>query len=72
MCGRIMIGLSLCSVNKHNMWLYYEIIMIGLSLLSSISKDNMWWNYGWVCRYRLLVNIKCGITIGFIVVFVRQ
>jgi hypothetical protein len=71
MCGRIMIGLSLSSVNKHNMWSYYENIMIGLSLLSSVSKHNMWWYYGWVCR-RLSVSMKCGIPIGFIVVFVRQ
>ena len=74
-CGRIMIGLSLSSVSKHNMWSCYDWvfvvvvrqltqyvialwlgcrccrpsvnticgrIMIGLSLLSSISKQNMW------------------------------
>ena len=47
-------------------------IMIGLSLLSSVSKHNMWSFYGRVCRCRLSVSIKCGITIEFIVVFVRQ
>jgi hypothetical protein len=74
-CGGIMIGLSLSSVSKHNMWSCYDWvfvvvvrqltqyvivlwlgcrccrpsvnticgrIMIGLSLLSSISKHNMW------------------------------
>jgi hypothetical protein len=54
-CGRIMIGLSLFSVSKHNMWSYYDWvyccsrpsvniicgrIMIGLSL-SSVSKHNI-------------------------------
>ena len=80
-CGRIVIGLSLSSVSKHNMWSCYDWvfvvvvrqltqyvivlwlgcrccrpsvnticgrIMIGLSLLSSISKQNMWSYYDWV------------------------
>ena len=79
-CGRIVIGLSLSSVSKHNMWSCYDWvfvvvvrqltqyvvelwlgcrclpsvnticgrIMIGLSLLSSVSKHNMWSNYDWV------------------------
>jgi hypothetical protein len=62
-CGRIMIGLSISSVSKHNMWSYYDWvycccrpsvnticghIMIGLSLLSSVSKHNMWSYYDWV------------------------
>ena len=80
-CGRIMIGLSLSSVSKHNMWSYYDWVVvvvvrqltqyvvmlllgcrccrlsvnticghfiIGLSLLSSISKHNMWSYYDWV------------------------
>jgi hypothetical protein len=56
-CGHIIIGLSLSSVSKHNMWSYYDWVycccrpsvnticgrnMIGLSLLSSVSKHNMW------------------------------
>ena len=59
-CGRIKIGLSLSSVSKHNMWSYYDWvvvvvpsvnticgrIMIGLSL-SSVSNHNMWY-YDWV------------------------
>ena len=80
------LGLLLSSVSKHNMLSYYGWlcrccrlsisiicggIMIGLSL-SSVSKHNMWWYYGWVCHCRLSVSIQCGITIGFIVVFVRQ
>ena len=51
-CGRIMIGLSLSSVRKHNMWSYYDWvvnticgrIMIGLSL-SSVGKHNMGSSY---------------------------
>jgi hypothetical protein len=40
-----MIGLSLLSSgSKHNMWSYYENIMIGLSL-SSVSQHNMWSYY---------------------------
>ena len=61
-CGRIKIELSLSSVSKHNMWSYYDWvvvvvvpsvnticgrIMIGLSL-SSVSKHNMWSYYDWV------------------------
>ena len=72
MYGRTMIGLSLSSVSQHNMWSHYENIVIGLSLLLFVSKHNMFWYYGWVCRCRLSVSIKCGITIGFIVVVVRQ
>ena len=64
-----MIGLS---VSKHNMWSYYDWvvvvrpsvnticgrIMIGLSLLSSVSKHNMWSYY---------VNTICGrIMIGLL------
>ena len=75
-CGRIMIGLSLSSVCKRNMWSYYDWvyclpsvnaicgrITIGLSL-SFVSKHNMWSYYDWV--YCLpSVNIICGhIIIG--------
>ena len=44
-CGRIMIGLSLSSVSKHNIC---GRNMIGLSLLSFVSKHNMWLCYDWV------------------------
>ena len=49
-------------------------IMIGLSLLSFVSKHNMWSYYDWVyCSCRPSVNTICGrIMIGFIVVVVRQ
>ena len=41
---RIMIGLSLLSsVSKHNMWSYYDWVV-----LSSVSKHNMWSYYDWV------------------------
>ena len=45
-------------------------IMIGLSLLLSVSKHNMWSYYDWVyCCCRPSVNTICGrIMIGFIVV----
>ena len=75
-----MIGLSLSFVSKHNVWSYYDWVvvvvrqetqcmvvlrlgcrccrpsvnticgrvMIGLSLLSSVSKHNMWSYYDWV------------------------
>ena len=48
--------------------------MIGLSLLSSVSKHNMWSYYHWVVVVcPLSVNTICGrIMIGFIVVVVRQ
>ena len=41
-------------------------IIIGLSLLSSVSKHTMWSYYDWVyCCCRLSVNIICGrIMIG--------
>ena len=61
LCGRIMFGLSLSSVSKHNMCSYYDWVyclpsvntisgrvMIGLSLLSSVSKHNTWLCYDWV------------------------
>jgi hypothetical protein len=43
-CGRIMIGLSLSSVSKHNMWSYYDWVVV----LSSVSKHNMRSYYDWV------------------------
>jgi hypothetical protein len=48
--------------------------MIGLSLLSSVSKHNMWSYYDWVyCCCSPSVNTICGrIMTGFIVVVVRQ
>ena len=39
-----MIGLSLSSVSKHNMWSYYDwVVVVGV-----VSKHNMWWYYVWV------------------------
>ena len=48
--------------------------MIGFSLLSSVSKHNMWSYYDWIyCCCRPSVNtISGGIMTGFIVVVVRQ
>jgi hypothetical protein len=28
LCGRIMIGLSMSSVSKHNMWSYYDWVVV--------------------------------------------
>ena len=60
-CGRIMIGLSLSFVSKHNMWSYYDwvvvvvvrqliqyVIVLCFGLLSSVSKHNMWSYYDWI------------------------
>jgi hypothetical protein len=113
-CGRVMIGLSLSSVSKHNMWSCYDWVVeydhilclltddndnpiiihphivfidednndnsiiirlhivftdgqLGLSLLLSVSKHNMWSYYDWVyCRCLPSVNTICGrIMTGF-------
>ena len=82
--GRIMIGLSLSSVSKHNIWSCYDWvycccrssvstiyghIMIGLSL-SSVSKHNIWSYYDWVVVCRPSVNIICDcIMIGLLSCF---
>jgi len=49
-------------------------IMDGFSLLSSVSKHNVWSYYGWVClRCHLSVNtIRGRIMVGFVAVVVRQ
>ena len=42
--GGIMIGLSLLSsVSKHNMWSYYDLVVV-----VRVSKHNMWSCYDWV------------------------
>ena len=47
--------------------------MIGFSLLSSVSKQNMWSYYDWVYCCLPSVNTICGrIMIGFIVDVFRQ
>jgi hypothetical protein len=43
-CGRIMIGLSLSSVSKHNMRSCYDWVVV----VVFVSKHNMWSYYGWV------------------------
>jgi hypothetical protein len=42
--GRIMIGLSLSSVSEHNMWSYYDWVVV----VVVVSKHNMWSYYDWV------------------------
>ena len=38
-------GLSLLSsVSKHNMWSYYDWVVV----VVFVSKHNMWWYYDWV------------------------
>ena len=39
-----MIVLSLSSVSKHNMWSYYDWVVV----VVVVSKHNMWWYYVWV------------------------
>ena len=48
------------------------VLWLGLSLLSSVSKHNIWSYYGWVCRCcRLSVNTIYGrIMVGFVVVVI--
>ena len=49
------------------------VIRLDLSLLSSISKHNIWSYDGWVCRYRRSVNTPSGRNKAvLVVVFVRQ
>jgi hypothetical protein len=38
-----MIRLSLSSASKHNMWSYYDWVVVVV-----VSKHNMWWHYDWV------------------------
>jgi hypothetical protein len=39
-----MIGLSLSSVSKHNVWSYYDWVVV----VVVVSKHNMWSYYDWV------------------------
>ena len=50
------------------------VLLLGLSFLSSDSKDNMWSYYGWGYRCcRLSVSKICGgIMVGFDVVVISQ
>ena len=52
----------------------YGGIMIGLSLLSSVSKHNMWSYYDWIyCCFCSSVNTICGgIMVVFVIVVVSQ
>jgi hypothetical protein len=42
-CGRIMIGLSLSSVSKHNVWSCYDWVVVVF-----VSRPTMWSYYDWV------------------------
>jgi hypothetical protein len=60
------LGLSLSSVSKHNMWLYYGWVC----RCCRPSENTI---HGWGCRCRLSVNTTCGcIMDGFVGVVVRQ
>ena len=49
------------------------VLWLGLLLLSSVSKHNIWSYYGWVCRCCQSVNTTCGFNqVGLLVVVVRQ
>jgi hypothetical protein len=69
-CGCIMVGFCRCCRLSVNTMYGHTRIMLGLSFLSSVSKDNMWLYYGWICRCcRPSVNTICGrIMVGFVVV----
>ena len=83
-----MIGLSLSSVSKHNMWSDYDwvvvtqclpsvnricgCIMIGLSLLSSVSKHNMWSYYDWVVVVTVVSKHNMWSCYDWVVVIVFQ
>ena len=55
-----MIGLSLSSVSKHNMCLYYDWFFV----VVVVSKHNMWSYYDWV-YFLPSINTICGrIMIG--------
>jgi hypothetical protein len=50
--------LSLLSCVSKNQ--YVDVLYLGFSLLSSVSKHNMWWYYGWFClRFHQSVNTIC-------------
>ena len=78
-----MIGLSLSSVRKHNIWSYYDWVvivvrhticgrvMIALSL-SSVSKHNMWSYYNWVVVLFVSKHNMWSYYDGVVVVVVRQ
>jgi hypothetical protein len=59
-CGRIMIGLSFSSVSKHNMWSYYDWVVVVLRQLTQYVVV-LWLG----CRCLPSVNTICGrIMIG--------
>ena len=43
------------------------VLWLGLSLLSSVSKHNIWSYYGWVCRHLSVNTIYGHIMVGFVV-----
>jgi hypothetical protein len=61
-CGRIMIGLSLSSISKHNMWSYYDWVVVVVVRQLTQYVVVLWLG----CRCcRLWVNTICGhIIIG--------
>jgi len=65
-----MVGLLLSSVSKH----YVVVIRLDLSLVSSVSKQNMWTYYDWVCRCRSVNTMHghTGIMVVFVVVVMSQ
>jgi hypothetical protein len=55
--------------DKPNLITNVDVLWMGFSLLSSVSKHNMWWYYGWFCSCFLQsVNTPCGRNqVGFVV-----
>ena len=68
-CGRIMIGLSLSSVSKHNMWSCYDCVVVVVFRLLTQHVVILWMG----CRCLPSVNTICGrIMIGLSLLSVSE
>ena len=69
-CGCIIVGFVVVVVVQLAQCMIIPILWLGLSFLSSVSKDNMWLYYGLVCCcFCPSVSTICGrIMVGFVIV----
>jgi hypothetical protein len=51
-----MIGLSLSSIGKHNMWSCYDWVVV----VVVVSKHNMWSYYDWIVVFVIRQYTLCG------------